>query len=325
MKNVLICGGAGYIGSHMSHWLQDQGHQVTVLDNLSTGHRGAVHWGEFIHADLLDPGALDQALKGRRFDAVIHFCARSLVGESVRQPNAYYRNNVTGTINLLEAMQRHDVQRIVFSSTAAIFGNPVADLIDEEHPKAPINPYGASKLMAERILADAAAAYGLRSVSLRYFNAAGALPDQGIGEAHLCETHLIPNVLKAALGDGPALRVFGDDYPTPDGTCVRDYVHVQDLAQAHALALGFMEANDGAHAFNLGNGRGFSVREVIATAAEVSGKPVPFEVAPRRDGDPATLVASSQRARDELGWVPEKNTLADMIGDAWAFYRSHVA
>ncbi|WP_349998287.1 UDP-glucose 4-epimerase GalE [Stenotrophomonas lacuserhaii] len=212
-------------------------------------------------------------------------------------------------------------QRIVFSSTAAIFGNPVADLIDEEHPKAPINPYGASKLMAERILADAATAYGLRSVALRYFNAAGALPDQGIGEAHLCETHLIPNVLKAALGDGQALKVFGDDYPTPDGTCVRDYVHVQDLAQAHALALGFMEANDGAHAFNLGNGRGFSVREVIATAAEVSGKPVPFEVAPRRDGDPASLVASSEKARAQLGWVPRWTELAPIIESAWRWHR----
>lgn len=321
MKNVLICGGAGYIGSHMAHWLSDHGYNLTVLDNLSTGHAQAVRWGEFIHADLLDPGALDQALRGRRFDAVIHFCARSLVGESVRQPNAYYRNNVTGTINLLEAMQRHDVQRIVFSSTAAIFGNPVSEVIDEDHPKAPINPYGASKLMAERILADAATAYGLRSVSLRYFNAAGALPDQGIGEAHLCETHLIPNVLKAALGDGPALKVFGDDYPTPDGTCVRDYVHVQDLAQAHALALGFMETNEGAHAFNLGNGQGFSVRDVIATAAKVSGKPVPFEVAPRRDGDPASLVASSEKARAQLGWVPRWTELEPIIESAWRWHR----
>jgi len=321
MKNILICGGAGYIGSHMSHWLHDQGHRVTVLDNLSTGHRGAVRWGNFIHADLLDPASLDRALAGGRFDAVMHFCARSLVGESVTQPYAYYLNNVAGTLNLLEAMRRHDVGRIVFSSTAAVFGNPVADLIDEEHPKAPINPYGASKLMAERILADAAHAYGLRSVTLRYFNAAGALPDQGIGEAHLCETHLIPNVLKAALGDGPALKVFGDDYPTPDGTCVRDYVHVQDLAQAHALALDFIEASAGAHAFNLGNGQGFSVREVIATAAKVSGKPVPFEVAPRRDGDPASLVASSAKARAQLGWVPRWTELGPIIESAWRWHR----
>ncbi|MDR6094778.1 UDP-glucose 4-epimerase [Stenotrophomonas sp. SORGH_AS321] len=322
MKNILICGGAGYIGSHMSHWLHDQGHRVTVLDNLSTGHRGAVRWGDFIHADLLDPASLDRALAGGRFDAVMHFCARSLVGESVTQPYAYYLNNVAGTLNLLEAMRRHDVGRIVFSSTAAVFGNPVADLIDEEHPKAPINPYGASKLMAERILADAAHAYGLRSVTLRYFNAAGALPDQGIGEAHLCETHLIPNVLKAALGDGPALKVFGDDYPTPDGTCVRDYVHVQDLAQAHALALDFMESSAGAHAFNLGNDQGFSVREVIATAAKVSGKPVPFEVAPRRDGDPASLVASSAKARAQLGWVPRWTELGPIIESAWRWHRA---
>lgn len=321
MKDVLICGGAGYIGSHMAHWLSDHGHAVTVLDNLSTGHAQAIRWGEHIHADLLDPSAIDRAFKGRRFDAVMHFCARSLVGESVRQPYDYYRNNVAGTVNLLEAMHRHDVERIVFSSTAAVFGNPNSDVIDEEHPMAPINPYGASKLMAERILADAAHAYGLRSVSLRYFNAAGALPDQGIGEAHLCETHLIPNVLKAALGDGPALKVFGDDYPTPDGTCVRDYVHVQDLAQAHALALDFMEANDRAHAFNLGNGQGFSVRDVIATAAEVSGKRVPFEVAARRDGDPATLVASSQKARDQLGWVPHWTDLGQIIESAWRWHR----
>src|SRR5690606_5511223 len=234
MMHLLICGGAGYIGSHMAQWLSAHGHRVTVLDNLSTGHREAVRWGELVEADLLDPSSLDRVFLGRHFDAVMHFCAFSLVGESVRDPYAYYRNNVAGTLNLLEVMRRHDVQRLVFSSTAAVFGNPVSDLIDEEHPKVPINPYGASKLMVERILVDAASAYGLRSTALRYFNAAGALPEHGIGEAHACETHLIPNVLKAALGKGPALKVFGDDYPTPDGTCVRDYVHVQDLAQAHA-------------------------------------------------------------------------------------------
>lgn len=320
--HLLICGGAGYIGSHMAQWLASHAHQVVVLDNLSTGHRQAVRWGELVEADLLDPKGLDRAFCGREFDAVMHFCASSLVAESVRQPYAYYRNNVAGTLNLLEAMRRHGVDRLVFSSTAAVFGDPVADLIDEDHPKVPINPYGASKLMVERMLADAVEAYGLRSVTLRYFNAAGALPEHGIGEAHACETHLIPNVLKAALGSGPALKVFGDDYPTPDGTCVRDYVHVQDLAQAHALALDYMESHPGAHAFNLGNGQGFSVREVIAAATEIAGSPVPYETAPRRPGDPAVLVASSERARRELGWKPVWTDLRDIIRSAWEWHRA---
>jgi UDP-glucose 4-epimerase len=320
-SNILICGGAGYIGSHMAQWLAEHGHTVTVLDNFSTGHRGAVRWGELIEADLLDPAALDRAFYGRSFDAVMHFCARSLVGESVAEPYAYYSNNVTGTLNLLEAMRRHDVRKLVFSSTAAVFGNPVADVIDEAHPKAPINPYGASKLMAERFLADAAQAYGLRSVALRYFNAAGALPGHGIGEAHACETHLIPNVLRAALGHGPSLKIFGNDYDTADGTCVRDYVHVQDLARAHALALEFMDRNEGAHTFNLGNGQGFSVHDVIATAASVAGVAIPYEVAPRRAGDPARLVASSAKAREQLGWQPRWTELAPIIESAWHWHR----
>lgn len=324
-SNILICGGAGYIGSHMSQWLAEHGHEVTVLDNLSTGHREAVRWGELIEADLLDPASLERAFGGRRFDAVMHFCARSLVGESVNQPYAYYANNVTGTLNLLEAMRSHDVDKLVFSSTAAVFGNPVTDAIDEDHPKAPINPYGASKLMAERFLADAAQAYGLRSVALRYFNAAGALPDHGIGEAHACETHLIPNVLRAALGQGPSLKIFGNDYDTADGTCVRDYVHVQDLAQAHALALDFMDRVEGAHAFNLGNGQGFSVHDVIATAANVAGIPIPYEVAARREGDPARLVATSDKAREQLGWAPQWTELAPIIESAWHWHRDQPA
>ncbi len=325
MHNVLICGGAGYIGSHMAQWLHARGHAVTVLDNLSTGHRGAVRWGELIEADLRDPAALDQVFSSGRFDAVMHFCASSLVGESVAQPYAYYGNNVTGTLNLLEAMRQHGVNRLVFSSTAAVFGHPQSDLIDEVHPKAPINPYGASKAIVERILADAARAYGLRSVSLRYFNAAGALPEHGIGEAHLCETHLIPNVLRAALGQGPALKVFGDDYDTPDGTCVRDYVHVEDLAQAHGLALGFMSHEEGAHAFNLGNGHGFSVREVIAAASKAAGNQVAYEIAPRRPGDPARLVASSAKAREVLGWRPTWTRLGPIIESAWRWHRDQPA
>ena len=319
--HYLVCGGAGYIGSHMAQWLSAHGHQVTVLDNFSTGHRQAVRWGEQVEADLLDPASLQRAFAGHRYDAVLHFCASSLVGESVREPYAYYRNNVAGTLNLLEAMRQNGVQRLVFSSTAAVYGNPVSGVIDEDHPKAPINPYGASKLMVERMLADASDAYGLRSVALRYFNAAGALPEHGIGEAHACETHLIPNVLKAALGGNAQLKVFGEDYPTPDGTCVRDYVHVQDLAQAHALALDYMEHKPGAHAFNLGSGRGFSVREVIATASEVAGRGIPYEVAPRRAGDPAVLVASSERARRELGWAPAWTDLRAIIESAWGWHR----
>jgi UDP-glucose 4-epimerase len=252
----------------------------------------------------------------QRFDAVMHFCARSLVGESVADPYAYYASNVGGTLTLLQAMHAHGVDRLVFSSTAAVFGHPQADRIDEDHLQKPINPYGASKLMVERILSDAASAYGLRSVALRYFNAAGAAPDGTIGEAHDPETHLVPNAIRAALGTGPALTLFGDDYPTPDGTCIRDYVHVDDLAQAHLLALDYLDANPGAHAFNLGNGQGFSVREVIAAVAQVSGRDVPHAIAARRPGDPAVLVASSERARAHLGWQPEYTTLAPILETA---------
>lgn len=319
---ILVCGGAGYIGSHMARRLVDGGCEVSVLDNLSTGHRRAVRWCELLHADLLDPASLERAFASRRFDAVMHFCARSLVGESVAQPYDYYANNVVGTLHLLQVMQRYGVMRLVFSSTAAVFGQPRAERIDEAHPKAPINPYGASKLMVERILADAAAAYGLRSVALRYFNAAGASADGAIGESHHPETHLIPNVLRAALGSGPGLKVFGDDYPTRDGTCVRDYVHVDDLAQAHRLALEFMDANAGAHAFNLGNGHGFSVREVIAAAEEASGRAIHYTVEPRRAGDPSVLVAASDKARHQLGWAPEHASLASILASAWRWHRA---
>jgi UDP-glucose 4-epimerase len=281
-----------------------------------------VRWGSLIEGDLLDPASLERAFAGRRFDAVMHFCARWLVGESIAQPYDYYANNVSGTLNLLQAMRAHDVQRLVFSSTAAVFGQPVSARIDEDHPKAPINPYGASKLMVERILADAAQAHGLRSVALRYFNAAGASPDGDIGESHQPETHLIPNVLRAALGSGPALKVFGDDYPTPDGTCVRDYVHVDDLAQAHQLALAYLDDNPGAHAFNLGNGQGFSVREVIAAAQAVSGQEISYTVEPRRPGDPSVLVASSEKARRVLGWSPAYTTLEPIIASAWQWHRA---
>ena len=323
--HVLVCGGAGYIGSHMARQLALHGAEVTVLDNLSTGHREAVRWGRLVEADLLDPRSLARAFVGNRYDAVMHFCARSLVGESVAAPYDYYANNVAGTLNLLQAMQRHGVDRLVFSSTAAVFGQPVADRIDEDHPREPINPYGASKLMVERILADAASAYGLRSVALRYFNAAGAADDGSLGELHEPETHLIPNVLRAALGAGPPLRVFGDDYPTPDGTCVRDYVHVDDLAQAHRLALDYMDAHPGAHAFNLGNGAGFSVKQVIAAAERVCGHRIPWSVQRRRAGDPSVLVASSERARRELGWAPAHADLESILGSAWRWHSAVAA
>jgi UDP-glucose 4-epimerase len=319
--HVLVCGGAGYVGSHAALALARAGHEVTVLDNMLTGHREAVRWGPLVHADILRPETLDAGFE-RKVDAVMHFCARSLVGESMTDPVAYYQNNVAGTLNLLQAMRRHGVDRLVFSSTAAVFGNPVTDLIDEEHPKAPINPYGASKLMVEQVLRDAATAYGLRSVALRYFNAAGAAADEGIGESHEPETHLIPNALKAAAGSGAGLKVFGDDYPTRDGTCVRDYVHVLDLADAHLRALDWMDREHRAHRFNLGNGSGFSVLEVIRAARAVSGREIPYEVGPRRAGDPPVLVASSGLAREKLGWTPRFARIEPIIETAWAWHQA---
>jgi UDP-glucose 4-epimerase len=318
---VLVCGGAGYVGSHMVRFLVAGQHEVVVYDDLSTGHRDAVPVEvPFVHGDIGDAARLSRLFSLHHFDAVIHFCARSLVGESVVEPYMYYRNNVANTLVLLGAMRDAGVDRLVFSSTAAVFGHPQADAIDEEHPTAPINPYGQSKLMIEQVLGDAAQAYGLRSVALRYFNAAGADPSATIGEAHQPETHLIPNVLKAVLGQGAALKVFGDDYDTRDGTCVRDYIHVNDLASAHLLAIRYLHDHEGAFRFNLGNGEGFSVREVIAAAAERTGRAVPHSFAPRRPGDPATLVASSAQAREQLGWQPRITGLGEIIASAWQWH-----
>ncbi len=320
--NILVCGGAGYIGSHMVRRLRSGKYDLVVLDNLSTGHRQAIDGCELVIGDLLDTRVLEQVFAQHRFDAVMHFCAKSLVAESMREPYAYYLNNVAGSLNLLAAMRAHGVQRLIFSSTAAVYGMPLADAIDEDHPRNPINPYGRSKLMVEEILHDAARAFGLRSVSLRYFNAAGASADAAIGEAHEPETHLIPNVLRAAETGAPPLPVHGIDYPTRDGTCVRDYVHVEDLADAHLAALAYLDAHEGAHAFNLGNGAGFSVLEILRAACKVVGRDIPWVAASRRDGDPATLVASSVRAREQLGWQPRHTQIDSIIDSAWRWQRA---
>lgn len=320
--NVLVCGGAGYIGSHMVRWLRDGGHEVVVFDNLSTGYRAAVESVPLIVGDLLDPEAIDRALATSGAKVVMHFCAKALVGESVSDPYLYYDNNVVGTLNLLKAMRRAGVERLVFSSTCAIFGVPQTARIAEDHPKAPVNPYGASKMMCEQLLSDAAVAYGLRSVALRYFNAAGASPAGGIGESHDPETHLIPNAIRAVLGVGPSLNVLGRDYPTADGTCVRDYVHVDDLAQAHACALDYLEQHAGAHVFNLGSENGASVLEVIESVERVTGRTVPRQDAPRRAGDPPALVADSRRAREQLGWAPRYQALDSIVETAWRWHQA---
>jgi UDP-glucose 4-epimerase len=317
---LLVTGGAGYIGSIVAQRLLDEGHEVVVLDNLTRGHRAAVpERARFVEADLLDPAALGDAL-AEGFDGALHFAALSLVGESVARPELYYRNNVVGSLNLLDALRAADVRRLVFSSTAATYGEPEVVPIEETAPTRPVNPYGASKLAVDRMIGDECRAHGLGAVSLRYFNVAGA--SGCLGEDHHPETHLIPNVLRAAQGLQAEVQLFGTDYPTPDGTAVRDYIHIEDLATAHLLALD--GAIGGRHRiFNLGNGSGFSVREVIDAAREVTGLEIPVREAPRRPGDPPILVAASGRIRAELGWEPRKPALAEMVGDAWTFAKSH--
>jgi UDP-glucose 4-epimerase len=317
--NVLIVGGAGYIGSHMVKNLCGRGVNVTTFDNLSSGHRDAVLGGEFIQGDLADRAALEQVFAAHRFDAVMHFASFIEVGESVRLPAKYYRNNVSNTLNLLECMQAAGVEQFIFSSTAALFGIPQRVPIDESHPTDPINPYGRSKLMVEQILADLGRAHGLRSVCLRYFNAAGADPDGQLGERHNPETHLIPLVLQAASGRRPSMSVFGTDYDTPDGTCIRDYVHVADLCEAHWLALQSLAQGAGSQAYNLGNGDGFSVFEVIDTVRSVTGREFTVKHETRRAGDPSRLVADSSAARQKLGWVPKYPSLRTIVEHAWAF------
>jgi len=328
VATVLVVGGAGYIGSHMVKLLAEQGHRAVTFDNLSTGHRDAVLHGDFFAGDLLAPADLERVFARHAFDAVMHFAAFFSVGESVGSPAKYYRNNVVGTLNLLDAMRQAGQHRLVFSSTAATYGVPQSDSIAETHPQLPVNPYGQTKLMVERVLADYAPAYGLRSVSLRYFNAAGSDPEGRIGERHEPETHLIPLVLLEALrvqrGGDPGqtgLLLNGEDFDTADGTCVRDYIHVNDLAAAHLRALDrLMDGSvTGAEFYNLGIGRGYSVKEVIATCRAVTGLPIEYRVAPRRAGDPPTLVADAAKARAALQWAPVYNDLAPIVQTAWNY------
>jgi UDP-glucose 4-epimerase len=323
---LLVTGGAGYVGSVTSRLLLDAGHEVVVLDNLSTGFREAVAPdATFVEADIRDAGQVLTPEAG--FDAVLHFAGLIAAGESMAKPELYWDHNVVRSLALLDAVRAARVPRMVFSSTAAVYGNPTELPITESAVKAPTNTYGGTKLSFDMALTSETFAHGLAAVSLRYFNVAGAYirPDGiAIGERHDPETHLIPIALQVAAGKRDKLQLFGDDYPTDDGTCVRDYIHVEDLARAHLLALS--AATAGEHRiYNLGNGNGFSNKQVVEAARQVTGHELPVEIAPRRDGDPAALVASSAKARDELGWVPAKNTLADMIGDAWQFYRTHVA
>jgi len=318
---VLVVGGAGYIGSHMVLMLSQQGAEVIILDDLSSGHADAVLPGRLVQGSIEDTGLLDRLLADENFDAVMHFASFIQVGESVQHPAKYYRNNVVHTINLLDAMVRHRVRNFIFSSSAAIFGQPEYIPIDEAHPKQPINPYGRSKWIVEQVLQDYDAAYGLKSVCLRYFNAAGADPEARIGEAHDPETHLIPLLLQVASGRRDSAQVFGRDYDTPDGTCIRDYIHVVDLAAVHSLALAHLIGGGTSAVYNLGNGNGFSVRQVIDAVRQVTMKPVPIIDAARRAGDPARLVADSTLARSYLGWTPLHPDLSTIVSHAWNWER----
>jgi len=316
MKDILVFGGAGYIGSHTVKHLQEHGYRCVVADNLVCGHAEAVLPPAVLEkVDLNDPVALEKLFSKYKFDAVLHFAAFAAVGESVLDPQKYYHNNVVGTLNLLAAMKKHGVNKIVFSSTCATYGEPQYTPIDEKHPQNPINPYGRTKLMIEQAFADYARAYGLKYIALRYFNAAGAAADGSIGESHGLESHLIPLILKTIKGERPCIKIFGTDYPTPDGTCLRDYIHVEDLASAHRLALEKLDQYSGY--INLGTGIKTSVKEMIAVAEQVTGKKCPVEYAPRRAGDPAELYAANGKAKEILGWQPRYTQIKDIIATAW--------
>ena len=317
-----MTGGAGYIGSHTVKALSRAGYRAVVYDNLVAGHRGAIHYGPFVEGDITDVTAVRDALRRHEIFAVMHFAAFLDVGESVREPSRYYRNNVTGALGVLEAMAAESVKYFVLSSTCATYGEPQETPIGETHPQRPINSYGETKLAIERALPHFERAYGLRSMALRYFNAAGADPDGELGEDHSPEIHLIPRAIEAAAG-GRALQMFGDDYPTPDGSCLRDYVHVSDLADAHVRALERMVRTGQSDVYNLGTGQPWSVREVIAAVEHATGRPVPWTLAPRRPGDAAVLYAAPQKARSELGWMPCVSDLASIVRTAWAWHQSH--
>ncbi len=320
---ILVTGGAGYIGSHTVAELLDLGEEVVVLDNLQTGHKAALLGGKLYEGDLRDKELLSKLFSENSIDAVIHFAANSLVGESMQNPGKYYDNNVFGTLSLLEAMKDAGVRRIVFSSTAATYGEPEKVPIEEGDRTEPTNVYGETKLMMERMMSWFDKVLGIKYVSLRYFNAAGAHETGKIGEDHRPESHLIPLVLQTALKQRPHIAVFGEDYATPDGTCVRDYIHVSDLADAHVRAVNYLREGNDSNVFNLGNGQGFSVKEVIETARKVTGLDIPVVTEPRRAGDPAILVASSDKARSVLGWSPARTQLEDIISGAWGWHQSH--
>lgn len=319
---VLVTGGAGYIGSHTVAALHERGEDIVILDNLQQGHKEAVIAGKLYVGDLRDAAVLDQIFQENKIDAVIHFAANSLVGESMKVPGKYYHNNVYGTLCLLEKMNEYGVSRIVFSSTAATYGEPDRVPIDEYDRTVPTNAYGETKLAMEKMMNWFDVAHGVKSISLRYFNAAGAHDSGKIGEDHRPETHLVPIVLEAALGKRPHVSVFGTDYATADGTCIRDYIHVSDLADAHVLAVDRLRSGADSAVYNLGNGQGFSVKEVIDTARKVTGKEIPAVYEARRAGDPAVLVASSERARTELGWKPSRDKLEDIIESAWKWHEA---
>ncbi|PLT31049.1 UDP-glucose 4-epimerase GalE [Peribacillus deserti] len=320
---ILVTGGAGYIGSHTVVELLNQGEEVVVVDNIRTGHEKAVSGGTFYTGDLRDEGFLDSVFEKHDIEAAIHFAACSLVGESVQQPLKYYENNLIASHTLVSVMLKHDVKKIVFSSTAATYGEPEQVPIFEDDATNPTSPYGETKLAMEKMFRWCDGAYGLKSVSLRYFNAAGAHPDGIIGEDHTPESHLIPIILQVALGQREHIGIFGDDYPTEDGTCIRDYIHVMDLANAHWLALKQLRSHNESGVFNLGNGKGFSVKEVIETSREVTGHEIPEVVSERRAGDPAILIASSEKAQKVLGWKPKYNDLKTIIKTAWKWHKAN--
>lgn len=319
--NVLVIGGAGFVGSHAVNKLVKKGYTVSVLDNLLTGHLDAVDKeAKFYLGDIRDKEILNQIIEEDKIEAVFHFAASSLVGESVEKPLEYFNNNVVGMETLLEVMRDHSVKKIIFSSTAAVYGDVSLDLIDESTEKMPTSPYGESKLMMENMIKWCDLAYGIKFVSLRYFNVAGALSTGEIGEDHRPETHLIPIVLQTALGQRDTLTVFGDDYDTPDGTCIRDYVHVEDLIEAHILALDYLNTHEESQIFNLGSSTGYSVKEIIESARQVTDKKIPYVLGERRAGDPARLVASSQKARELLGWNPQYDSIESIIETAWNWF-----